>query len=122
MDKHFQTIERELNAAMDAVEAGEGDRAVLLERLESLLNNVRGKRFATGFSLFGKTFKPGGEAAEEMEGVEPPPRAFNRGDLVRTKDGYLAYVGFYDHRQRVVANVVYQACEFNEGDLTAVKE
>jgi hypothetical protein len=122
MDKHFLNIERELNAAMDAVEAGEGDRAALLERLEGLLNNVKGKRFATGFALFGKQFKPGGEASEEMEGVEPPPRAFSRGDLVRTKSGYLAYVGHYDHRERVVANVVFQACEFSEGDLTMVKQ
>lgn len=122
MEKHFQNIERELNLAMDAVEAGEGDRETLLERLESLLNNVRGKRFATGHALFGKQFKPGGEPAEDMDGVEPPPRAFSRGDLVRTKDGYLAYVGFYDHRERVVANVVYQACEFEQADLQAVKQ
>ncbi|KVN83412.1 hypothetical protein [Burkholderia ubonensis] len=121
MDKHFQAIERELNAAMDAVEAGEGDRAALLERLESLLNNVRGKRFATGFALFGKQFKPGGEPAKELEGVEPPPRQFERGDLVRTKDDYLAYVGYYDQRGRVVANVVFQACDFNESELTAAE-
>ncbi|WP_109479112.1 hypothetical protein [Paraburkholderia sp. C35] len=121
MDKHFQNIERELNLAMDAVEAGEADRETLLERLEMLLNNVKGKRFATGHALFGKQFKPGGEPAKEPEGGEQPPRAFDRGDLVRTKDGYLAYVGYYDQHGKVVANVVYQACDFKESELTAAE-
>lgn len=122
MHKHFEMIDRELNAAMDAVEAGEGDAAALLERLEALLHNVRGKRFATGHKLFGKQFKPGGELAASSEDVEPPPQAFERGDMVRTKEGYLAYVGYYDHHNRVVANVVYQACEFNEADLQPVTQ
>ncbi|MFL9890221.1 hypothetical protein [Paraburkholderia sp. RL17-381-BIF-C] len=120
MYQHFRNIEDELEAAMKSVEAGDGDREALLERLENLLNSVRAKRFATGFALFGKQFEPGGEPAEEIEGIEPPPRALKRGDLVRTQDGYLAYVGFYDHKQRVVANVVYEAREFNEADLTLV--
>lgn len=105
---------------MRAVELGEGDASALLEQLEALLQNVRGKRFATGLSLFGEQFNPGGEPTAETEGVEPPPRAFRRGDLVRTRDGYLAYVGYYDHRERVVANIVYEAREFNEVDLTLV--
>ncbi|WP_028211549.1 hypothetical protein [Paraburkholderia mimosarum] len=105
---------------MRAVELGEGDAAALLEQLEALFQNVRGKRFATGFALFGESFKPGGEPAEVLDDIEQQHHAFVRGDVVRTKDGYLAYVGHYDHRNRVVANVVYEAREFNEADLTLV--
>lgn len=100
--------------------SGEADREALLEQLENLLNIVRGKRFATSFAVFGEQFKPGDKPAGEGEGVESPPRSFRRGDLVRTKSGYLAYVGHYDHRNRVVANVVYEACEFDEPELMIV--
>lgn len=120
MYRHFRNIEDELDAAMKSVEAGEADREALLEHLENLLNIVRGKRFATGHKLFGEQFEPAREPVEVKNGTEPLPHAFRRGDLVRTKDGYLAYVGHYDHRNRVVANVVYEAREFNESDLTLV--
>ncbi|MEX3941586.1 hypothetical protein AB4Y44_18920 [Paraburkholderia sp. BR10937] len=120
MYNHFRTIESELDAAMRAVELGEGDAGALLEQLEALLQNVRGKRFATGFALFGEQFQPGGEPAEVLGGIEQQHHTFARGDVVRTKEGYLAYVGYYDHRNHVVANVVYEAREFNEADLTLV--
>ncbi|MDF0506844.1 hypothetical protein POK33_39515 [Burkholderia cenocepacia] len=117
MHKHFDTIERELKAA---IETAGPDLPTLIDRLDRLLNDVRGARFAAGHALFGKGMKPGGPPAEEIAGVAPPPRKFGHDDTVRTKDGYLARVAHYDEKGRVVVNVLFQACEYSESDLRAV--
>jgi hypothetical protein len=114
MHQHFDTIERELKAGVDA---GAGNTAELLERLERLLNDVRGARFAASFTMFGKALKPGADPEAEIEGVEPPPRKFKVDDTVRTKEGYLGRVAHYDRRNNVVVNVVFQACEYKESEL-----
>lgn len=118
MHRHFDTIERELQAAIDA--AG-GDNGALLDRLDRLMNDVRGARFAARFALFGKAMKPGGEPEQEIEGVEPPSRAFERDDTVRTKEGYLARVAHYDRAGRVVVNVLFEAAEYKESELKRVE-
>lgn len=114
MHQHFDAIERELKAG---IEAGRNDHGSLLERIERLLNDVRGARFATSFALFGKGLKPGGEPDQDMEGVEPPPRKFKPDATVRTKEGYLGRVVGYDKRGHVVVNVVFEACDYKEDDL-----
>lgn len=117
MHEHFDNIERELKAAQGA---SEGNPDAFLDRIERLLNDVRSARFAARFAAFGKTVKPGRESEPEIEGIVPPPRKFEHDDTVRTKEGYLARVGYYDRAGKVVVNVVYQACEYDEADLTAI--
>ncbi|MFM0608645.1 hypothetical protein PQR05_29365 [Paraburkholderia sediminicola] len=113
MHAHFDNIERELRAAVDNAD----DHGELMDRLERLINDAKGARFVAGLTLFGKQFKPGGDPATEIEGIEPPLRRFAHDDTVRTKEGYLARVGYYDDQGRVVVNVVYQAAEYREEDL-----
>jgi hypothetical protein len=117
MHQHFDTIERELQAAL----AAGGDTGALLERLDRLMNDVRGARFAARFALFGKTMKPAGEPEQEIEGIEPPPRAFAHDDTVRTKDGYLARVARYDAKGNVTVNVLFEAAEYKEAELRRVE-
>jgi hypothetical protein len=112
MHKHFDTIERELHAAIESAT----DQGELMDRLERLINDAKGARFMAGMALFGKQFKPGGEPEPALEGVEPP-RRFGEGDKVRTKEGYLAHVGYYTGPDNVVVNVVFQAAEYREQDL-----
>jgi len=114
MHAHFDTIERELRAAIESAT----DQGELMDRLERLINDAKGARFIAGMAVFGKQFKPGGEPAPVLEGVEPPPRRFEEGDKVRTKEGYLAHVGYYDGKDNVVVNVVFQAAEYKEQDLS----
>jgi hypothetical protein len=119
MQNHYDAIATELRAAIEA--AGD-DVAGLLEMLERVNPDVRSARFAAGHALFGKQFKAARESEPTIEGVEPPVRKFAAGDKVRTPGDYLAHVGYYDRKGRVVANVVFQACEFKEDDLTAVQD
>ena len=112
MHQHFDTIERELRAAIDSAT----DQGELMDRLERLINEAKGARFTTALALFGSQFKPGDEPAP---GVAESDRAFEEGDKVRTKDGYLAYVGYYDEGGKVVANVVFQAAAYREDELRA---
>ncbi len=112
MHEQFDKIERDLKAA---IEAGRGDQGALLDRLERLLNDVRGARFSTRFALFGADMKPGGQTVED--GDEQSPRKFGRDVTVRTPEGYLARVVGYDKRGKVVVNVVFEACEYTEADL-----
>jgi hypothetical protein len=111
MHQHFDTIERELRAAIDSAT----DQGELMDRLERLINEAKGVRFTTALALFGSQFKPGDEPAPE---VTEEARAFEEGDKVRTKDGYLAHVGYYDDKGNVVVNVVFQAAEYREQDLS----
>jgi hypothetical protein len=119
MQKHYDAIANELRAAIET--AGD-DMAGLLDMLERVNLDVRSARFAAGFALFGKQFKAAREAEPTIDADEPPPRRFEPGTRVRTPDNYLAHVGYYDSKGRVVANVVFQACEFKEDELTAVME
>jgi hypothetical protein len=113
MQQHFDTIERELQAACD----GATDFAALEYKLERLLQKVEQAHFATKFAQFGGQFKPS-EEAPAPDGVEPVARRFENGDKVRTKEGYLAYFGYYDAQNNAVVNVVFQAAEYRETDLS----
>jgi hypothetical protein len=116
MTEHFETIERELQAACDSAT----DFGALEYRLERLIQKVEEARFATRYAQFGKQFTPKEQAAPAnvLEAVEPPARRFEHGDKVRTKEGYLAYFGYYDGQNNAVVNVVSQAAEYRETDLT----
>jgi hypothetical protein len=114
MQEHFDNIERELQAAIDSVT----DFGALDYKLDRLLQKVEQARFATRFAQFGKQFKPGDEAAPSVLDIEPPARRFEHGEKVRTKEGYLAYFGYYDEQNNAVVNVVFQAAEYSEADLS----
>lgn len=117
MQAHYAAILKELSGMLDG--ASPEQLPELLDTLERLTLEVRSARFRVGHTMFGKRFKPADAALPTMGEVEGK---FQPGQRVRTPAGYLAYVGYYDHKQRVVANVVYEACEFKESDLTPVKE
>ena len=113
MNAHFETIERELQAACDSAE----DFAALEYRLERLIQKVEEARFATRFARFGAQLTPGDAPAPEAV-TAPPAGRFEHGDKVRTKEGYLAYFGYYDAQGNAVVNVVFQAAEYKETDLS----
>jgi hypothetical protein len=113
MNEHFETIERELQAACESAE----DFAALEYRLERLMQKVEEARFAARYAQFGKQFKQGEQPAPEAV-TAPPAQRFAHGDKVRTKEGYLAYFGYYDAKGNAVVNVVFQAAEYAETDLS----
>ncbi|RKT13364.1 hypothetical protein B0G69_6505 [Paraburkholderia sp. RAU2J] len=66
--------------------------------------------------LLQRQFKPGSGPAPDVE-VNETPRRFEASDNVRTKEGSLAHVGYYDGRGEVGVNVV-EAAEYREDELT----
>lgn len=112
MHEHFNKIEAELEAAVAAT----NDHEEVVWRLDRLLSKVRGVRFSSSFAKFGEQFVKASDVPRPADG-EPAVQAFKEGQKVRTSDGYLAYVGYYDRKGSVVVNVVFQATEYKESDL-----
>lgn len=112
MHEHFNIIETELEAAVAATD----DNEELVWRLDRLLSKVRGVRFSANLAKFGEQFAKASDPPH-VDAEAPAERAFTEGQRVRTRDGYLAYVGYYDRHGCVVVNVVFQAAEYKESDL-----
>lgn len=113
MQQHYDAIQRELQAAQ--LEGGAGSGAYV-DFLDRLMQDLRNLRTAARFELFGKQFTQadGAQLSEEGE------RRYRPGDRVRTPEGYLGYVAGYHARKpgHVVTNVVFQAADYKEGQLT----
>lgn len=113
MQQHYDAIQRELQAAQ--LEGGAGSGAYV-DFLDRLMQDLRNLRTAARFELFGKQFTQADAAQLSEEGE----RRYGPGDRVRTPEGYLGYVVGYHARKpgHVVTNVVFQAADYKEGQLT----
>lgn len=89
-----------------------------IELLDRVIDEAKARRMAARMRMCaaseGKA--PAGPVVED-KAADAPPRQFARHDRVWTKEGYIGHVAGYDKKGRVVVNVVWQACEYAEGDL-----
>jgi len=93
-----------------ALELPTGDYIALLERIQK---QVQAQLKAARFASFGAQFP----AADPAPAIDPPAGMFQKGDFLRTADGYVGYMAHYDKRGRAVVNVVWQACEYRDDQL-----
>ena len=94
------------------------DATAYTDFLDRVILEVRSLHFASSKTEFGKQFKP---ADEPVVGSEAP-QLYRVGQAVRTKEGYLGYVAGHDKKGSAIVNVVFEACEYAERNLSALPD
>jgi len=94
----------------------DSDPDELLALLGRAAAEIRERQRAALLAKFGTQFKPAGQPTEET----PQEARFERFQQVYTKEGYLGYIAGHQEDKRAIVNVVWEAAEYSEDDLTPI--
>lgn len=111
------TTSEHITDLLRAAEATSSNTAYIT-LLDSVINAARALKNAAQLAEFGKQFKPAGDPVIDPDA----PRKFAVDQKVITKEGYIGTVVGHDKQGRAIVNVVWQACEYQEAQLTAIPD